>query len=71
MFLEIKRRIPLNIIYGITINKLTDEFIIHGKESEYDYYYISHRRFQIIETIYNAYFKLEHTKFKFSRKMNS
>ena len=45
---------------------MTDEFIIHGIESEYDYYYISHRRFQIIDTIYNAYFALDQRKFKFS-----
>ena len=51
---------------GITINKLTDEFVIHGIESEYDYYYISHRRNQIIDTIYHAYFNLEQSKFKFS-----
>ena len=56
----------MNIILGITVNKLTDEFIIHGIESEYDYYYISHRRNEIIETISSAYFNLENTKFKFS-----
>ena len=63
-----KRRIPLNIILGITINKLTDEFVIHGIESEYDYYYISHKRSQILQTIYTAYTELEpeSQKFKFT-----
>ena len=63
-----KRRIPLNIILGITINKLTDEFVIHGIESEYDYYYISHKRSQILQTIYSAYTELEpeSQKFKFT-----
>ena len=56
----------MNIILGITVNKLTDEFIIHGIESEYDYYYISHRRNEILETISSAYFNLENTRFKFS-----
>ena len=51
---------------GITVNKLTDEFVIHGIEKEYDYYYISHERNQIIDTIYHAYFNLEQKKFKFS-----
>ena len=51
---------------GITVNKLTDEFVIHGIEKEYDYYYISHGRNQIIDTIYHAYFNLEQKKFKFS-----
>ena len=44
---------------GITINQLTDEFIIHGLDIEYDYYYISHKRSEIIETIYYAYQKLD------------
>ena len=59
-----KRKIPLNDILGITINKLTDEFILHGKDKEYDYYYISHNRDEIISTIYNAF--LEQKQFKFS-----
>ena len=61
-----KRKIPLKIILGITVNKLTDEFVIHGIESEYDYYYISHNRNEIISTISDAYFGLEGIKFKFS-----
>ena len=64
--LALKRRIPLKIILGITVNKLTDEFVIHGIEKEYDYYYISHSRNEIIDTIYHAYFNLEQKKFKFS-----
>jgi serum/glucocorticoid-regulated kinase 2 len=47
---------------------LTDEFVIHGIESEYDYYYISHKRSQILQTIYSAYTELEpeSQKFKFT-----
>ena len=36
---ELKRRIELNKIRGISISKLTDEFVIHGSDSEYDYDY--------------------------------
>ena len=61
-----KRRIPFQIILGITVNKLTDEFVIHGQEVEYDYYYTSHNRTEIIETIYKAHSKLNLPKFKFS-----
>ena len=50
---------------GITINQLTDEFIIHGLDIEYDYYYISHKRSEIIETINYAYQKLDLPNFKF------
>ena len=47
---------------------MTDEFVIHGIESEYDYYYISHKRSQILQTIYTAYTELEpeSQKFKFT-----
>ena len=47
---------------------MTDEFVIHGIESEYDYYYISHKRSQILQTIYSAYTELEpeSQKFKFT-----
>ena len=62
----LKRCIPLNIILGITVNKLTDEFVIHGLDIEYDYYYTSHRRYEILEAIYLAYSKLALPKLKFS-----
>ena len=57
----------MNIILGITVNKLTDEFVIHGIDNEYDYYYISHKRSQILQTIYSAFCELypENEKFKF------
>ena len=32
---------------------------MQGKESEYDYYYVSHRRNEIIGTISSAYFNLK------------
>jgi serum/glucocorticoid-regulated kinase 2 len=52
---SMKRAISFDIILGITANKLTDEFIIHGRENEYDYFYISHNRNHIIEVINNVY----------------
>jgi serum/glucocorticoid-regulated kinase 2 len=61
-----KRKIPLDIILGITVNKLTDEFVIHGIDAEYDYYYISHNRFEIISTIAKAYYNIKEQYFKFS-----
>ena len=51
---------------GITVNKLTDEFVIHGIESEYDYYYISHSRNEIISTLSSAFYEIKGQKFKFS-----
>ena len=61
-----KRRIPLDIILGVTINKLTDEFVLHGVNSEYDYFFISQRRSEILEILEKAYFIKEQQKLKFS-----
>ena len=66
LFVVLKRRIDFKIILGITVNKLTDEFILHGQEADYDYYYTSHRRNEILETIFQAHSKLNFPKFKFS-----
>ena len=40
---SLKRRIDINALKGLTISKAIDsnEFVIHGNEAEYDYYYIS------------------------------
>ena len=45
---------------------MTDEFVIHGIDSEYDYNYISQNRGEIIETLEKAYFNLVKQKLKFS-----
>lgn len=54
---ELKRRIDLHKIRGISISKLTDEFVIHGSDSEYDYDYVSSKRKAIIEIIGPAFLK--------------
>ena len=41
---EIKRRIKLEDLYGITVSTLSNQFIIHGKSNEYDYLYISQEK---------------------------
>ena len=55
---EKKRRIDFCNLAGITISKISDQFIVHCKnDDEYDYLYISPNRFKIIEileTIYEA-----------------
>ncbi len=38
---EIKRRVKLDDLYGITVSTLSNQFIIHGKSIEYDYLFIS------------------------------
>ncbi len=51
---------------GITANKLTDEFVIHGKDNEYDYYYMAHCRPIIFQYLSSAYTKLLNTPLKLS-----
>ena len=45
---------------------MTDEFVIHGIDSEYDYNYISQNRSEIIEILEKAYYNLTKSKLKFS-----
>lgn len=53
---SLKRRIEMNSIRGITITKVTEEFVIHGSDMEYDYHFISPKRKKIIEFISRTYF---------------
>lgn len=55
---SLKRRIDTKSIRGITVSKITDEFVIHGNDFEYDYNYISPRKKKIIEFISKSYFEV-------------
>ena len=46
-----KRIIKLKVIRGITVSKISDEFVIHCLDEEYDYYYSSQKKKTIIEII--------------------
>ena len=46
---EIKRRVKLDDLYGITVSTLSNQFIIHGKSIEYDYLFISTDKKKIIK----------------------
>ena len=53
---NLKRRIDLKSIKGITLSKTSDEFVIHCTDEEYDYHYISSKKvemddFEKIKTI--------------------
>ena len=38
---ELKRRIPYKEILGISYSSISNEFVVHGNNSQYDYYYNS------------------------------
>ena len=52
---ELKRRIDLKTLIGITISKSSEEFVIHCSNIDYDYQYSSQRRNIIIEIISRNY----------------
>ena len=53
--LSLKRRIDFKTIEGITVSKISDEFVIHCKDINYDYQFISPRKKTIIEIIAKYY----------------
>ena len=52
---NLKRRIDYKAIMGITLSKLSDEFVVHCEDIDYDYQYISPRKKTIIEIIAKNY----------------
>ena len=51
----LKRRIDYKIIIGITVSKVSDEFVIHCEDIDYDYHFNSKRKKTIIEIITKNY----------------
>ena len=63
---EKKRRIDIGSLSGITISKTSDQFIIHGKNDEYDYLYSSPNRVKIIEILEIVYESINQDELLFS-----
>ena len=53
---EIKRRVRLEDLYGITVSKLSNQFIIHGGLNEYDFLYISPDKKKLLK-LYKVHIK--------------
>ena len=65
---EIKRRIKIEDIYGITYSKQSQQFVVHFNENEYDYLYQSNNRDKIILLLQNLYSKLKNQDILFVLK---
>ena len=52
---SLKRRIDYKTIIGMTLSALSNEFVIHCEEDDYDYHYSSARRKMIVEIISKNY----------------
>lgn len=53
----LKRRFLISVLIGITVSKFSDEFVIHCKDLEHDYYYVSTNKRKIIEKLGYAYYE--------------
>lgn len=62
---DLKRRIEIQYIKGITISSLTEELILHGNDLEYDYHYMSSKRKMIVKEIAESYFAIKNTELPF------
>lgn len=62
---ELKRRIEIQILKGITISSLTEELILHGNDMEYDYHYISSKRKMIIKELAESYLAIKNVELPF------
>ena len=62
---DLKRRIDIATIKGITCSSITEEFVLHGMDLEYDYNYISNKRKTIVKAIAESYFAIKNAKLLF------
>jgi len=53
---QLKRRIDFKTIAGITFSSISEEFIIHCNDDEYDYHFYSKDKKEIIEAIIKYYY---------------
>jgi hypothetical protein len=68
---ELKRRIKIENLKGITVSKLSNQFILHGNKNEYDYLLLTQDaqdRKKIINMIQTVYNILTHKDLLFSIK---
>lgn len=62
---ELKRRMDIGSLKGITVTKTTEEFVLHGMDLEYDYNYVSPKRSLIVKFIAESYQELKGVEIPF------
>ena len=60
----LKRRFPLEKIIGLTVSSVSDEFVIHCDDIEYDYLLNSMKKKKIIEHLATLYYKATSNEIK-------
>ena len=68
---EIKRKIKIEDLYGITYSKSSNQFVIHMNENDYDYLLLSERRDIIIKLLNDLYEEGKKKELLFSIKPDS
>ena len=61
---SLKRRIDYKTIIGMTLSRLSNEFVIHCEDIDYDYHYISPRKKMIVEIISKNYLLIKEEELK-------
>ena len=65
---ELKRRIKIEDLYGITYSKDSNQFIVHFNENDYDYLYKSDNRDKMILILQTLYEKIKNQDLLFCVK---
>jgi len=65
---DIKRRIKIEDLKGITVSKTSNQFIIHGNQNEYDYLLIYENRKKLINILQSLYESLTNKDLLFCQK---
>ena len=63
---SLKRRIPVKSIKAITVSRTSDEFVIHGEDTEYDYHYKYKNNRKIIQILAAVYYYATFHKLNFA-----
>lgn len=67
---EIKRRIKIEDLYGITYSSSSNQFALHFNQNDYDYLYQSENRDKIIALLQNLYVKKKNQDILFCVKQD-
>lgn len=65
---EIKRRVKIEDLYGITYSTKSNQFILHFNENDYDYLFYSEKRDEIIILLQKLFKKIKNKDILFSLK---
>ena len=66
---EIKRRIKIEDLYGITYSRQSNEFILHFNKNDYDYLFKSEKRNKIILLLQQLYESIKNQDILFTAKI--